>query len=93
MRWLVIVGVVAVGGCSTPEQQAERALIEQNAWRARQYRLATPEGQADENCKAKVQFAMASYQARTFLDLEGMARANQMHASCLDYWRRTGQMP
>jgi len=101
MRWLVV-GLVVLAGCGpgeyfSPERMAERR--EGNAINARlaaQREAAyadSNEGRADLGCRTKTQFAMAGWRARSILDLEGTARANQMHASCMDYWRRTGQMP
>lgn len=101
MRISIVAAVALVAGCApdyfTPEaisaraevaQQArERAVTEQHAY------INSPAGQADLGCRTKTQFAMAGWRSRSFLDLEGTARANQMHASCMDYWRRTGQMP
>ena len=87
MRIEIIAAVALVAGCG-PSPEWRDALARRDA----AYN-ASPQGAADEACKTKVQFAMAGHHSRTFLDLEGTAKANQLHASCLEYWRRTGQMP
>lgn len=89
----IIVACVLLAGCGTPEQRAQwQASREWEAGRRAVYE-SSPEGRADANCQTKAQFAMAGHVQRSFLDLEGMAKGNQLHASCMDYWRRTGQMP
>lgn len=88
---IVIVACVLLAGCGEfwkdvrQREQAERA--------AERAYLQTPEGAAYVGCQTKTQFAMAGHRARSILDLEGMAKSNQMHGSCMEYWRRTGQMP
>jgi len=99
MRAMVLVAV-ALAGCATqgiaPAQRMTE--VEREAQRAyaiysdREERRSGTK-QADLGCRTKTQFAMAGWQARSILDLEGTARANQMHARCMDYWRSTGQMP
>lgn len=89
----IIVACVLLAGCGTPEQRAQWQARQE--WEARQRAAyeSSPEGRADLGCRTKTQFAMAGHRASSILDLEGMAKSNQMHASCMDYWRRTGQMP
>jgi outer membrane murein-binding lipoprotein Lpp len=99
---IVILVTMLLAGCApgqfySPERIAERV----EAGRRQQAAQAQAEaayanselGRADLGCRAKTQFAMAGWQARSILDLEGTARANQMHASCMDYWRQTGRLP
>lgn len=92
MRYLFVVAVL-LAGCMSPEQRAERERDARNYALAQQHYLQSPAGQADANCRTKVQFAMGGYRDPSFTGLEGMARANQLHAECMAYWRRTGQMP
>lgn len=100
MRYLIVLALLT--GCGpgqfySPERIAERveAGRKQRAWEAEREMAyqSSPEGQADLGCRTKTQFAMAGHVQRSFLDLEGMAKANQMHASCMAYWRQTGQLP
>ena len=90
MRIAIIAAVALVAGCATESERGQQRAYEIYARKAY---ASSQDGRADEACKTKVQFAMAGYRARTITDLEGTARANQLHASCLEYWRRTGQMP
>lgn len=88
---IVVLACVALTGCSGYlEHVRERQQAQQAAEHAY---LQTPQGAAHVACQTKVQFAMAGYHDPSFTGLEGMARANQLHASCMDFWRRTGQMP
>jgi hypothetical protein len=86
MRIFVVFGLVLLAGCATPEMREAQAL------RQAEY-MASPAYPADLSCRTKVQFAMAGFHDRSILGLESMSRANHLHAQCMDYWRRTGQMP
>jgi hypothetical protein len=90
---IIIVAAALLAGCATPEQQAQWQMERDIEATKRAVYRSSPAGQADLGCQAKTQFAMAGWRARSILDLEGTARANQMHATCMDYWRRTGQLP
>jgi hypothetical protein len=90
MRIFVVFGLVLLAGCST---QAEREAHKAHQIYAQRAFASSQAGGADQSCTTKVQFAMAGYRERGVLGLETMARANQLHAQCMDYWRRTGQMP
>jgi hypothetical protein len=98
----IILACVLLAGCG-PGQFYSQERIAERMEAGRRERAAqaqaeaayasSPMGQADLGCQTKTQFAMAGWRARSILDLEGTARANQMHASCMEYWRRTGQLP
>jgi hypothetical protein len=82
----IIVACLMLAGCAQPDGESSAAV-----WR--EANRDTPAGRADIGCRSKVQFALAGMQRTSFLDLERDARANQLHATCMDYWRRTGQLP
>lgn len=84
---LVVLACALLAGCGQSPEWREALQRRDAAYNA------SPDGAADMNCQTKVQFAMAGHHSRTFLDLEGTAKANQRHAQCMEYWRRTGQMP
>lgn len=90
---LVIVVCVLLAGCMSPEQRTQWQAQQESDARYRALYESSPMGIADAGCRTKTQFAMAGHRASSILDLEGSAKANQMHASCMEYWRRTGQMP
>jgi hypothetical protein len=98
---VVILACLMLAGCGlspdytqwSAEQLAAHRAPAAAATKQREQYAASPSGQADLGCRAKTQFAMAGWRQRSILDLEGAARANQMHASCMDYWRQTGRLP
>jgi hypothetical protein len=85
------------GGFYSPERIAERVeagrqqRATQAAAQAAYDNSAT--GKADLACKFRVNAAMSGWQSRSILDLEGAARSNMLHQQCMEYWRRTGQLP
>jgi PAS domain-containing protein len=89
----LIVACVALAGCMSPEQRAQWQAQRQSEARYQALYASSPMGIADAGCRTKTQFAMAGHRPSSILDLEGTAKANQMHASCMEYWRRTGQFP
>lgn len=100
MRLMIVAAAVLLAGCATQGPAAPRPMTEAERGAERAYAIYADRAerqsgtkQAEIGCRAKTQFAMAGWQARSILDLEGSARANQMHATCMDYWTRTGQMP
>jgi len=95
---LAIVACLVLAGCAaeiaeTPEERVRRWDREAQEQIARDAHSMSPQGRAEANCRTRVQFAMAGFRDRSILGLEAMARGNQLHAECMDYWRRTGQMP
>lgn len=91
---IVVLACLLLAGCGQSLDQRERAAALRAELTASEAAYANSDtGRADLGCRTKTQFAMAGHQSRSFLDLEGTAKANQMHASCMEYWRRTGQMP
>ena len=89
----VVMACVLLAGCATPEQQAQWQARRELEARQRADYETSAEGRADLGCRTKTQFAMAGHRPRSFLDLEGAAKGNQMHASCMQYWRQTGKLP
>jgi hypothetical protein len=95
MRIMMMAVLALLAGCGpgqfySPERMAERVRAgeaERNAYQQ------SPSGQAEMSCATKVQFAMAGNPIRGGLDVAGVVRQQQMQAQCMDYWRRTGQMP
>jgi|GEM_PF-6244554 len=91
---LVVLACLAVTGCGfSAEQLAEQKTHREFYARLNAVYDRTEEGQANANCRTKVQFSLASLPRTSFLDLERDARANQLHTECLLFWRRTGRMP
>lgn len=101
MRGSIVVAVLLTG-CGqgqffSPEKIAERREAywqEQAREAARQAAFnASPEGIAFQGCQFRANAAMQGWRARSILDLEGTARGNQLMDQCMNYWRRTGQLP
>lgn len=102
MRALVLGGMLILAGCG-PGQFYSAERIAERVEAGRQQRIAeaareqayanSDAGRADLGCRTKTQFAMAGHRPSSLIDLEGAAKSNQMHASCMEYWRRTGKMP
>jgi hypothetical protein len=99
---LLVVTCLLLAGCGqgqffSPEKIAERQAIDarlRTIEASNQARYAaSPQGQAQANCRTKVQFAMAAHRPSSIVDLEGFARSEQLMQGCMDYWQRTGQMP
>jgi hypothetical protein len=90
---LAIVACLVLAGCMSAEQREAHRQWERDKAAAQAAWAQTPEGQAEANCRTRVQFAMAGFRDPTILGLNAAARGNQLHAECMDYWRRTGQMP
>ena len=101
MRIFVVAGLTLLAGCGlSPEWNEWKRQRDADANFQRQFAAtqqanyeASAEGRADADCRYRTQAAMASYQGRTFLDLEGTARGNQLHAECMAFWRRNGRTP
>ena len=92
MRSIFVVACLAVTGCSAEQMAAYRAVEIERESQRNAYN-SSPTGIAALGCQTKTQFAMAGHRPSSFLDLVGDAKANQMHGSCMEYWRRTGRMP
>ena len=101
MRYLIVV-LVLLTGCGpgeflSPERRAERreAAARQRAGEiaAEQAYMRSELGQADLGCRFRTNAAMQGWRARSILDLEGTARASQLHDQCMQYWRLTGKLP
>lgn len=101
MRVGVVVVAVLLAGCGlSPEwnawrekRQAERQRQEAAEFYDRLVLERSPEGQATLGCQFKTNAAMQGWRARSILDLEGTARANQLMEQCMSYWRQTGHLP
>lgn len=94
MRYLFLAALVLTGcAAETPEQRLARWDEEARRQIAIDMQRNSPEGRADLSCRARVQFALAGMARTSFLDLERDARANQLHGTCMEHWRRTGQIP
>jgi hypothetical protein len=85
----VIVACVMLAGCG----EAPYGHTAQQQERYREANANTPAGRADILCRSRTQFAMAGWQSRRVLDIEGAARGGQLYETCMDTWRRTGQIP
>ena len=98
---LVVLACVLLAGCGPSPQWTEMSRAQLAEKRAKAVAAvsqaeaynSTPTGIAALGCQTKTQFAMAGHRPSSFLDLVGDAKANQMHGSCMEYWRRTGKMP
>lgn len=89
---LLIVAALLLTGCSAEYwEQARQRQAEREA--LHRHYLSSPEGIAFQGCQFRVNAAMQGWRARSFLDLEGTARSNQLMEQCMGYWRQTGQLP
>ena len=91
--YILLAAAVLLAGCGpgqfySPERINQRVAAG-NAQRAAH--AASPGGQAEANCATKVAMAMGGYRGGD--EVAYVVRKMQMEAQCMDYWRRTGQMP
>ena len=90
MKPLIVVAILLTG-CSA-EQMSNYRAAQMEAQVQHYARVNSPEGQAEQSCEDKAQFAMGGYQPRGF-GLEGVWRKIELKNACMNHWRRTGMMP
>jgi hypothetical protein len=98
----VLLAAMLLTGCGpgeffSAEKIAERRAAHQQAEAAEAARQAafnaTPVGQALLGCQFRTNAAMQAWRPRNIVDLEGVARSNQLMEQCMTYWRATNRLP
>lgn len=86
--YMLLVAAALLAGCAT---EAERSAHRAHAIYAQRAHATSATGQAEANCATKVSLAMGGYRGGD--EVAYVVRKMQMEAQCMNYWRRTGQMP